>query len=84
MLNLNIYILDARCMKIHAGWAFLTQPGATILPPHTAQRPGAAGVVQNTCIIAVVIMQVPCPWPLNSHVCKLTRHLCGVNLHTPG
>ncbi|ELK26800.1 Pituitary-specific positive transcription factor 1 [Myotis davidii] len=36
---------------------------ATFPPSHTAQRPGAAGVVRNTCVITMVMMQVSHPTP---------------------
>lgn len=64
--------------------AFLLWPGATFLPSHAAQRPGAAGMVQNACIIAMATHKCPAPpSPLGACVCKLTRHLCGANLYTP-
>ncbi|KAK1336143.1 hypothetical protein QTO34_003945, partial [Cnephaeus nilssonii] len=32
-------------------------PGATFLPSHAAQRPRAAGAVQNACVVAMAMMQ---------------------------
>ncbi|KAK1342175.1 hypothetical protein QTO34_016932 [Cnephaeus nilssonii] len=41
-------------------------PGAAFPPSHAAQRTGAAGVVQNACVIAMATTQAFCPWPLGA------------------
>ncbi|XP_059553181.1 proline-rich protein 2-like [Myotis daubentonii] len=41
----------------------LFQLRAAFLPSHAAQRPGAAGAVRNTCVLAMVMTQASCPAP---------------------
>lgn len=55
--------------------------GTAFTMARAAQKPRAAEVVQNACLITMAIMQASRPAPQPLSTCKLTSHLHWVNLH---